>query len=56
MSAPRRRLERASLGGREEERKFRAMYVATLVAYRLAFEEEPPEDVWPDVHARFGGR
>jgi uncharacterized protein (TIGR04222 family) len=43
-------------GGAQELERHRAMYSATLDAYRRAFEEEPPADIWPEVDERFGGR
>jgi uncharacterized protein (TIGR04222 family) len=41
-------------GGPEEAVKFRAQYLQTLDAYRSAFAEEPPADIWPAVEIRFG--
>ena len=41
-------------GGHEEAAKFRDQYSRTLDAYRSAFGEEPPSDIWPPVEKRFG--
>lgn len=41
-------------GGPDEGAKFRAQYEQTLEAYRAAFEQEPPADVWPAGGVRFG--
>ena len=41
-------------GGEAEGRKHRAMYADTLAAYRAAFGEEPPADLWPPPEQRFG--
>ena len=41
-------------GGAEEGRKHCAMYADTLLAYRDAFGEEPPADLWPSADQRFG--
>ncbi len=43
----------ASKEGSAELQRHREMYLATLDAYRLAFNEAPPSDVWPDVDTRF---
>lgn len=45
-----------SRGSYEEARKHRAMYAATLAAYRGAFGTEPPPDIWPPVGDRFGAK
>jgi len=36
-----------SKGGNEEEQKHKSMYVETLQFYQYAFNEPPPEDIWP---------
>lgn len=41
-------------GGPDEGRKHWAMYADTLHAYREAFGEEPPSDLWPPANQRFG--
>jgi uncharacterized protein (TIGR04222 family) len=41
-------------GGRVEAEKHFAMYDATLAAYRDAFGEEPPANIWPPSKQRFG--
>ena len=41
-------------GGPAEARKHLAMYAHTLAAYREAFGEPPPPDVWPAAAERFG--
>lgn len=41
-------------GGAAEAGKHRAMYAATLAAYRETFGEAPPADIWPPVDVRFG--
>jgi uncharacterized protein (TIGR04222 family) len=41
-------------GGAAECRKHWAMYADTLAAYRQAFGEEPPADLWPPPEQRFG--
>src|SRR3954468_11328291 len=41
-------------GGPAEARKHIAMYAATLAAYREAFGEAPPADIWPAAAERFG--
>ncbi len=41
-------------GGREEDVKHHEMYDRTLAAYRDAFGEDAPEDVWHPAAARFG--
>ncbi len=41
-------------GGREEDEKHRDMYAATLKAYRDAFREEPPGEIWHPGDVRFG--
>lgn len=42
-----------TLGGEEEQARFKAAYEATLESYYQAFREEPPEDLWPDPVLRF---
>ena len=42
-------------GGSAEDDKHWRMYEATLVAYRAAFGETPPPDIWPPVATRFAG-
>lgn len=44
-----------SRGGGSEDAKHWAMYEATLDAYRAAFGEEPPADIWPPAEVRFPG-
>lgn len=41
-------------GGRRERAKFQHWYERTISAYRQAFGAEPPADIWPPVHLRFG--
>ncbi len=41
-------------GGPAEADKHLAMYEATLAAYRESFGVEPPHDIWPSAHSRFG--
>ena len=41
-------------GGAAEGRKHWAMYADTLAAYREAFGEAPPADLWPPPDQRFG--
>ena len=41
-------------GGRDEARKFAAMYEKTLGSYRAFFGQEPPADIWPETRVRFG--
>jgi hypothetical protein len=41
-------------GGPSEGEKHLAMYAETLIAYRLAFDAEPPADIWPSAPDRFG--
>src|SRR5262249_24019421 len=43
-----------SRGGAGETGKDRAMYEATLAAYREVFSAEPPADIWPPIGQRFG--
>lgn len=40
-------------GGPSEARKYREGYARTLELYTESFGEFPPEDIWPDVEARF---
>ena len=42
--------------GATEDSRFRDAYRATLACYEAAFGEAPPNDVWPDVEARFAPR
>lgn len=42
-------------GGAEQLDYHREMYLATLAAYRMAFDSEPPTDIWPSVDKRFDG-
>jgi uncharacterized protein (TIGR04222 family) len=42
-------------GGSEQLDHHREMYLATLAAYRSAFDAEPPAGVWPSVDQRFAG-
>ena len=44
----------ASREGPAELARHKAMYCATLEAYRSTFSETPPRDIWPVVEARFG--
>ena len=39
-------------GGNDEASKFRGWYGDTLKSYRAIFGE-PPEEIWPPIHARF---
>ena len=41
-------------GGAAESARFDQQYERTLAAYRAAFGEEPPADIWPPAAARFG--
>ena len=41
-------------GGPAEAAKHHELYRQTLVAYRAAFGNAPPADVWPAVETRFG--
>jgi hypothetical protein len=41
-------------GGASEGAKHLRMYDDTLAAYRTAFSEEPPTDIWPPAEQRFG--
>ncbi len=41
-------------GGQDEAAKHRTMYEGTLAAYREAFGEEPPADIWSPAEQRFG--
>jgi len=40
-------------GGKKEGEKFRNWYTRTKQAYREAFGEEPPSDIWKNEHERF---
>lgn len=40
-------------GGRREDDKYRDWYQATLDSYAQVFRQDPPDDVWPAVNARF---
>jgi hypothetical protein len=44
---------RPTRGGASDTRKYRQCYARTLELYCESFDELPPEDVWPDVEARF---
>jgi hypothetical protein len=41
-------------GGAGETARFRDQYERTLAAYRTAFGEAPPADLWPPADTRFG--
>lgn len=41
-------------GGKSESVKYRDLYERTKVSYRKFFQEDPPDDVWPDTEIRFG--
>jgi uncharacterized protein (TIGR04222 family) len=41
-------------GGPAEAEKHLRMYARTLAAYREAFGEEPPSEIWPTAEVRFG--
>lgn len=43
-------------GGDAEARRYRWQYAATLEAYRAAFSEPAPADIWPPVDRRFASR
>jgi hypothetical protein len=43
-------------GGKAERSKYREQYQTTLDSYRACFGVEPPQDIWPDVDARFHPR
>ena len=40
-------------GGQKEQDRFRRQYRFTLSEYRQIFQEDPPQDIWPDVERRF---
>ncbi len=40
-------------GGYSERNKFNNWYGATKELYKTIFEQEPPEDIWPDSQTRF---
>ncbi len=40
-------------GGLKERARFHHQYQLTLESYRNAFEEAPPEDIWPSAETRF---
>lgn len=40
-------------GGTKAANRYRTNYEATKALYRLAFEEEPPADIWPSTKLRF---
>ncbi|MGF7148364.1 hypothetical protein FHS96_001992 [Sphingomonas zeicaulis] len=40
-------------GGSDEDRRYRDQYQATLDAYRTAFGDTPPREIWPPVEERF---
>ncbi len=42
-----------TVGGAAEDAKFEDWYERTKSAYRAAFAQEPPADIWPDNDARF---
>jgi len=42
-------------GGPTEARRYRNDYARTLELYDDFFDTSPPEDIWPDVEARFAG-
>lgn len=46
----------ATAGGEAEDDRYREQYAATLAAYRAAFGEDAPGDIWPGVEERFAGR
>lgn len=41
-------------GGSQEQVKYFQLYQRTLESYRLAFNAEPPADIWPTAELRFG--
>ena len=41
-------------GGDAEREKFHGWYAKTLDSYRRFFLAEPPADIWPAAHVRFG--
>ena len=43
-------------GGAQEQTRYHAQYVATLVAYEAAFGTAPPPAIWPPVERRFAAR
>jgi len=45
-----------SQGGPDERQKYWIWYTRTLASYRALFDVEPPPDIWPAPHIRFGGK
>ncbi|MGB0743717.1 MAG: glycine-rich domain-containing protein [Opitutales bacterium] len=43
-----------SLGGGNENRRYRQFYLDTLKSYERIFGEKVPADIWPDADKRFG--
>ncbi|WP_462248362.1 glycine-rich domain-containing protein [Ekhidna sp.] len=41
-------------GGQSEKDKYNDWYAKTKEVYRNVFETDPPEDIWPPSHIRFG--
>ncbi|MFM2410515.1 MAG: hypothetical protein RL481_1343 [Pseudomonadota bacterium] len=41
-------------GGPNESQRYHDQYERTLTAYRQAFGQEPPNDIWPSSKRRFG--
>jgi len=40
-------------GGQAESTKYRSQYQATLDTYTRVFNEDPPQEIWPDCQQRF---
>ena len=40
-------------GGTKEQNKYSEQYLTTLNLYKEEFNEDPPQDIWPDVQKRF---
>ncbi|MFU7528242.1 glycine-rich domain-containing protein [Qipengyuania sp. ASV99] len=40
-------------GGKAERARYYDQYAATLLAYEAAFDEPPPDDIWPAAQKRF---
>lgn len=43
-----------TLGGQQENAKYRACYEQTVAAYAAEFGHVPPDDIWPAADIRFG--
>ncbi len=50
-----RRIEHGpTKGGSKEQKKYAELYQNTLTLYLNTFGTEPPQDIWPPSHIRFG--